>query len=195
MLFRSSMLKEAGTPEVKPGMWDRLTATLRGEEAKGTPAQPYQQNVAQNVSPDQKESALMNLLQVNPDVASGAIGLYNAASNRELTKAEKEYQHAKDVRDQDWRQKTYEEGRADRLAREAADRDLRSAIAGNRQPSQPYGIETVNGQPVRINKITGEVQPVNVPGVSNQQGLGQPKYDSGSDQWVYPPSEIGRAHV
>ena len=160
-----SMLKEAGTPEIKPGMWDRLTATLRGEEAKGTPAQPYQQNVAQKVSPEQKEAALMNLLQVNPDVASGAIGLYNAASNRELTKAEKEYQHAKDVRDQDWRQKTYEEGRADRLAREAADRDLRSAIAGNRQPSQPYGIETVNGQPVRINKITGEVQPVNVPGI------------------------------
>ena len=158
-----SMLKEAGTPEIKPGMWDRLTATLRGEEAKGTPAQPYQQNVAQNVSPDQKESALMNLLQVNPDAASGAIGLYNAASNRELTKAEKEYQHAKDVRDQDWRQKTYEEGRSDRLARETADRDLRAAIAGNKQQQSPYEYKEINGQPFSFNRFTNQLAPVQAP--------------------------------
>jgi hypothetical protein len=145
------MLKEAGTPEVKPGMWDRLTATLRGEEAKGTPAQPYQQNVAQNATPEQREAGLMNLLQVNPDVASGAIGLYNASTNRALTKAEKEYQHAKDIQEQEWKQKTYEEGRADRLARESADRDLRAAIAGNKAaPSPVQVIDPASGQPMYV---------------------------------------------
>ena len=70
-----SMLKEAGTPEVKPGMWDRLTATLRGEEAKGTPAQPYQQNVAQNVPQAQRNAGLSNLIAVNPEYAQNVLAL------------------------------------------------------------------------------------------------------------------------
>ena len=147
----SALLSQAGTKEEAPSWTSRASAFLRGEDQpKPTPAQPYQQNVAQNLTPDQRESGLMNLLQVNPDVASGAIGLYNASTNRALTKAEKDYQHAKDIQEQDWKQKTYEESRADRLARESADRDLKAAIAGNRQPSPVQVIDPVSGQPMYV---------------------------------------------
>ena len=154
-----ALLAQAGTEEIKPNLWDRTVALLRGEEAKTIPAQPYQQNVAQNLTPDQKEAGLMNLLQVNPEVASGAIGLYNASTNRALTKAEKEYQHAKDLREEEFKKEDAQLNRELKI-------QLAQIAAGNKQPAQPFGIETVNGQPVRINKITGEVQPVNVSGLS-----------------------------
>ena len=56
-------------------MWDRLTATLRGEEAKGTPAQPFQQNVAQNVPQAQRNAGLSNLIAVNPEYAQNVLAL------------------------------------------------------------------------------------------------------------------------
>ena len=157
----STLLSQAGTPEQSPSFMSRASAFLRGEnQPQAEPAQPYQQKIAQGLTPDQKESGLMNLLQVNPDVASGAIGLYNASTNRALTKAEREHQHQKDIQDQDWKQKTYEEGRADRLARESADRDLRSAIADNRQPQSQFEYKEINGQPYSFNRFTNQLAPV-----------------------------------
>ena len=64
-----ALLAQAGTEEIKPNLWDRTVAVLRGEEAKGTPAQPYQQNVVQNVPQAQRNAALANLIAVNPDYA------------------------------------------------------------------------------------------------------------------------------
>jgi hypothetical protein len=71
----SHLLKQAGTEEVKPGWIDRASAFLRGEEAKGTPAQPYQQNVAQNVSPAQYNQALTNMMGISPEYASNILSL------------------------------------------------------------------------------------------------------------------------
>ena len=70
-----SMLKEYGTPEEKPGFIDRTVAFLKGEEAPSKPAVPFQQNIAQNVSPEQKNNALLELSGVNPEMASNIIGL------------------------------------------------------------------------------------------------------------------------
>ena len=71
-----SLLRQAGTEEIKPGMVDKFVALLKGEEAKGTPAQPYQQPaLAQNVSPEQNRNALLNLINIAPEHAQNMLAL------------------------------------------------------------------------------------------------------------------------
>jgi len=71
-----SMLKEAGTEEEAPSWTSRASAFLRGEEQpKPTPAQPYQQNVAQNVTREQRNAGLSNLIAVNPEYAQNVLAL------------------------------------------------------------------------------------------------------------------------
>ena len=71
-----SMLKEAGTEEEAPSWTSRASAFLRGEEQpKPTPAQPYQQNVAQNVTRAQRNAGLSNLIAVNPEYAQNVLAL------------------------------------------------------------------------------------------------------------------------
>ena len=60
-----SMVNQYGTPEEKPGFIDRTVAFLKGEEAPTKPAIPFQQNVAQNVTPEQKRNALMEYQLMN----------------------------------------------------------------------------------------------------------------------------------
>lgn len=174
-----ALLRQAETPAYEPNV---LAKYLLGKEA--TPAQPYQQNVAQNVTPEQRDAAIMNMYGINPEMAAPMM-------QHEQFKLQQ--QQAKDLREQALADK--EENRAflaeqNRLNREQkaeeaqANRDLRVALTGNRQPTQAYGIETVNGMPVLINKVTGQYQPVQ----GMPKSTGEPKYDSGSDQWVYPPS-------
>lgn len=70
------LLKQAGTEEVKPGWIDKASAFLRGQDQpQPTPAQPYQQNVAQNVQPQQRIAGLSNLVAVNPEYASSVLAL------------------------------------------------------------------------------------------------------------------------
>ena len=71
-----TLLKQAGTEEVKPGWIDRASAFLRGQDQpQPTPAQPYQQNVAQNIQPQQRMAGLSNLVAVNPEYASSVLAL------------------------------------------------------------------------------------------------------------------------
>lgn len=70
-----SMLKEYGTPEEKPGFIDRTVAFLKGQEAPSKPAVPFQQNIAQNVSPEQKRNALMEYQLMNGGDISKISGL------------------------------------------------------------------------------------------------------------------------
>ena len=71
-----SMLKEAGTEEEAPSWTSRASAFLRGEEQpKPTPAQPYQQNVAQNVTRAQRNAGLSNLIAVNHEYAQNVLAL------------------------------------------------------------------------------------------------------------------------
>lgn len=66
-----SFLKQAQTPEQSPEFLSRAAAFLRGEDQPQTiPAQPYKQNVAQNVNPEDQQRAMLNLATINPDIGS-----------------------------------------------------------------------------------------------------------------------------
>lgn len=66
-----SFLKQAQTPEQSPEFLNRAAAFLRGEDQPQTiPAQPYKQNVAQNVNPEDQQRAMLNLATINPDIGS-----------------------------------------------------------------------------------------------------------------------------
>jgi hypothetical protein len=186
MKVPQSMLTQYGQKAQEPSFIDKSIAFLRGQEApKATPAQAYQPNVNVNATPDDKEAAMYQALMISPEGSAPFINLYTASENRKATQAEKEYNRA-------WEQQKFAAEQTARKENAQENRNFRREMAdiaaGNRQPSQPFGIETINGQPVRVNKITGEVQAVNIPGMAGQQGLGQFKYDSGSDQWVSPPT-------
>lgn len=88
------MLKQAGTPEQTPSLWKRAGALLSGEDQPQTiPAQPYQQNVAQNVTPEQFDAGALKLMGYDPAMATGAIGLSTNRAAREVAALEKTYQH------------------------------------------------------------------------------------------------------
>lgn len=63
-----TMVQAASKKPIQPGMIDRFSAFLRGEEPTPEQVQPYKQNVAQNLSPEDKERAMLQLMQVNPEV-------------------------------------------------------------------------------------------------------------------------------
>lgn len=126
-----SLLRQAGTEEIKPGMIDRFTALLRGEEAKGTPAQLYQQPaLTQNVSSDQYEAGLINLSSLSPDHAQLAGTLYNARQSRELAKAEKESQR-------NWDMYKLAKEQEFRSQENQANRDTRLEVAQLAQANKP----------------------------------------------------------
>jgi hypothetical protein len=63
-----SMVQAASKKPIEPGMIDRFSAFLRGDEPPSAQVQPFKQNVAQNLSPEDKEKAMLQLMQVNPEV-------------------------------------------------------------------------------------------------------------------------------
>lgn len=70
------MAKMAGTPEQQPSIWSRIKAGVTFEDQpKATPAQPMAHNVAQNVTPEQQETGLINLMQSSPEMATSIMTL------------------------------------------------------------------------------------------------------------------------
>jgi len=80
-----ALLSQAQEKPIQPGMIDRFSAFLRGEEAKPTQPQAIQQNIAKNLTPDQKEAALMQVSFVNPEVGKSLID--HEISKRKLEEA------------------------------------------------------------------------------------------------------------
>ena len=69
----SGLLAEAGTPAQKPSIMDRIGAALTfNAQPKGTPAQPYQQTIAQNPNETQTMGGILNLAGSNPEMAAVA---------------------------------------------------------------------------------------------------------------------------
>ena len=156
----SHLLKQAGTEEVKPGWIDRASAFLRGEEAKGTPAQPYQQNVAQNVSPEQRDAALMNLYGIDPTMAAPMVAHEQfklqqqqaADLKREALQARREdlqlqLQARQDIADQNNQFRM----------------QMAQIAAGNKQPQSQFEYKEINGQPFSFNRFTNQLMPVQAP--------------------------------
>lgn len=139
------MLKQAGTPEQTPSLFKRAGALLSGEDQPQTiPAQPYQQKVAQNVTPEQFDAGALKLMGYDPAMATGAIGLSTNRAAREVAAAEKVYKHKLDA---DTAAAKVEAAQlvaeATKLQNEATN-ELKQAMIDSRQPPQaPQGTSTI----------------------------------------------------
>ena len=162
----SNVLAEAGTPAQSPSLWKRAGALLTGEDQpQGTPAQPYQQTIAQNVTAPQSDAAMLSLMSSNPELGAGAIGLSNTRAVREATATEKAYQHQKDKTEQDWNVKKFNQQQAFQEAQREQDRALKESMAqlaqSNRQGPQGSVVEIIdpkdNTKMIKINSVTGEI--------------------------------------
>ena len=68
--------KMAGTQEQQPSIWSRIKAGVTFEDQpQATPAQPMAHNVAQNVTPEQQQAGLINLMQSSPEMATSLMSL------------------------------------------------------------------------------------------------------------------------
>ena len=80
----SGLLAEAGTPAVKPSVMDRIGAALTfNAQPKGTPAQPYQQTLAQSPNETQMMGGILNLAGSNPEMAAVAQAMQGQKWTRE----------------------------------------------------------------------------------------------------------------
>jgi hypothetical protein len=203
-----TILKAASVPAVSPTLIEKLRGTLIGEEAKGTPEQVYQPKMAQNVTPEMRESALMQLAHVNPDVGQPLLTYMGTKAHREEAMAEKE-------RAREERQQAREENLA-------LKRDMWNAVHGG-QPSEsgvnmgpriktggggdsmdtgPGGalggsqggavnrkdiqiMKLPNGQLARVNKRTGDVMPLEAEGNVPSTATAKPLTESQANAQLY----------
>lgn len=186
-----SLTLQAGTPEQSPGFLSRVSAFLRGEEQPQTiPAKAYQQNVAQNVPAEQRDAALMNMYTINPDIGAPLM-------QHEQWKLQQ--QQAKDLREQaladkkENREFLAEQRRQEQQARFDQQREMANLTANlsaaNRQAPQVYGVENINGVPMRVNKATGQVEPLDIPGMPKQA----PKLDVTTEKAILESDELANS--
>jgi hypothetical protein len=160
----SGLAQQAETPAQSPSLMDRAGALFSGNaQPQGTPAQAYQQNVAQNVDPAAYEKALIGLISVNPEQAAPMAAMYQARTNREATKAERDYIHERNRVEDQYKHDQYQqtEKRLDQQARDSI--DLRREIAAGRQGPAPTSWQTQtlgDGSMVQVNPVTGAVRPL-----------------------------------
>ena len=136
------LAQQAETPAQSPSWMDRAGALFTGNpQPQGTPAQPYQQNVAQNVNPDTYEKALSGLISVNPEQAAPMATMYQAKANRESTKAEREYIHQRNAIEDQFKHEEFQQSLAQRKQQAQEANDMRLAIsqlaASNSQAQAP----------------------------------------------------------
>jgi hypothetical protein len=86
------MAKAAGTPEQQPSIWSRIKAGVTFEDQpQATPAQPMAHNVAQNVTPEQRRSAMISLMGVDPTQASNLLKLQELDAEQAKAAAAERY--------------------------------------------------------------------------------------------------------
>ena len=166
------MALQAGTPEQKPSWWDKTSAFVTGgEQPQTVPAKPLEQNVAQNVSPDQFEQLAPAMALTSPELAPTITSI---ANNRYTRSTQKELADAlrMDKREQF---DISEEGRNERakeanLLREAIanqGNETQKAIAalaaasrqnqgGNQSHFVSAGTDSYTGEHLVLNSQTGQ---------------------------------------
>lgn len=86
------MALAAGTPAKDPSIMSRLGALVRLEDQpQATPAQPMAHNVAQNVTPEQRRSAMISLMGVDPTQASNLLKLQELDAEQAKAAAAEQY--------------------------------------------------------------------------------------------------------
>jgi len=157
------LAQQAETPAQSPSLMDRAGALFSGNaQPQGTPAQAYQQNVAQNVNPDVYEKALSGLISVNPEQAAPMAAMYQARTNREAAKAEHDYAHERNKVNDEFNQQKFGIEQANIMQRAQEANDMRRSIAAlaqsNRQ--EPQGTSTIRNpdnpdEMIIVNSATG----------------------------------------
>ena len=149
------LLKQAGTEEVKPGWIDRASAFLRGQDQpQPTPAQPYQQNVIRNVSPEQRDAALMNLYGIDSSLATPMVA-------HEQFKLQQQQQA--DLKREALAQQAElkREALAQNERQDLRDIEMKKTLANlsaqNRQPQSQFEYKEINGQPYSFNRFTNQL--------------------------------------
>ncbi len=86
------MALAAGEPAKDPSIMSRLGALVRLEDQpQATPAQPMAHNVAQNVTPEQRRSAMISLMGVDPTQASNLLKLQELDAEQAKAAAAEQY--------------------------------------------------------------------------------------------------------
>ena len=86
------MALAAGTPAKDPSIMSRLGAFVSLEDQpQATPAQPMAHNVAQNATPEQRRSAMISLMGVDPTQASNLLKLQELDAEQAKTAAAERY--------------------------------------------------------------------------------------------------------
>ena len=149
----SGLLAEAGTPAQKPSIMDRIVAALTfNAQPKGTPAQPYQQTLAQNPNETQTMGGILNLAGSNPEMAAVAQAMQGQKWTRENAAAlAKQALIEKNAAREDTQAFQAQQNELTRLQAKILQDNL---IANRPQPQaeMPVAIMGANGQPTYVSR-------------------------------------------
>lgn len=158
----SGLLAEAGTPAIKPSIMDRIGAALTfNAQPKGTPAQPYQQTIAQNPNETQIMGGILNLAGSNPEMAAVAQAMQGQKWTRENAAAlAKQALIEKNAAREDTQAFQAQQNELTRLQAKILQDNL---IANRPQPQAPQGsiVEVIDPNDptrmIKMNTLTREV--------------------------------------
>jgi hypothetical protein len=166
------MALQAGTPEQKPSWWDKTSAFVTGgDQPQPVPAKPLEQNVAQNVTPDQFEQLAPAMALTSPELAptitSIANNRYTRATQKELADAlrtEKREQfdisqegiNARAKEANELRQTIAEGNQGTQRAIAAMAAAAKQNQGGNQDHYASAGVDPYTGEPITFNRQTGQ---------------------------------------
>ncbi len=166
------MALQAGTPEQKPSWWDKTSAFVTGgEQPQTVPAKPLEQNVAQNVSPDQFEQLAPAMALTSPELApvitSVANNRYTRSTQKELAEALRTDKREQFDISEEGRNERAKESNALRETLSSESNETRKAIAalvaasrqnqgGNQDHYASAGVDPYTGEPITFNRQTGQ---------------------------------------
>ncbi len=204
------MALQAGTPEQKPSWWDKTSAFVTGgEQPQTVPAKPLEQNVAQNVTPDQFEQFAPAMALTSPELAPTITSI---ANNRFTRATQKEIADALRI-DKREQFDISEQGRNER-AKEAIElrkiiadqsnqtRETLAAIAASaRQQNQGGGdpsymiYQSPTGEAGVFNRRTGTLSPMPTPTGGTPTSVPQPQPTGGAPTGAPQPQLTGAPSV
>jgi hypothetical protein len=166
------MALQAGTLEQKPSWWDKTSAFVTGgEQPQTVPAKPLEQNVAQNVSPDQFEQLAPAMALTSPELApvitSVANNRYTRSTQKELAEALRTDKREQFDISEEGRNERAKESNALRETLSSESNETRKAIAalvaasrqnqgGNQDHYASAGVDPYTGEPITFNRQTGQ---------------------------------------
>jgi hypothetical protein len=166
------MALQAGTPEQKPSWWDKTSAFVTGgEQPQTVPAKPLEQNVAQNVTPDQFEQLAPAMALTSPELASTITSIannrYTRATQKELADALRTDKREQfDISEQGRNERAKEanllretianQGNETQKAIAALAAASRQNQGGNQDHYASAGVDPYTGEPITFNRQTGQ---------------------------------------